>query len=232
MKQKKIFKIIIGSIIFITLPTLLLYAFLYLKYNQDLPNGITGKNADELADKMLNSLNYGAYEKTDTFEWTFKNKRHYVWKKNKGICEVYWKQYKITLDFNDPNNHEASVHSFKVDGELSDELIDKAEKYYLNDSFWVFGPYQVFNKDVKRLLVKTENGDQLLTTHPNGGSYLWQLDENNKPQSFKMWTSELPIDGLEATWTSWTTTKTGVTLPTFHKILLLGIEITDIKGVN
>ena len=45
-----------------------------------------------------------------------------------------------------------------------------------------------------------------------------------------MWTSVLPINGLEATWSDWTTTESGALLPTFHKLLITGLEISAIKG--
>jgi hypothetical protein len=47
-----------------------------------------------------------------------------------------------------------------------------------------------------------------------------------------MWTSILPIDGLEATWENWITTESGAQLPSFHKLLFLGLEIEDIKGTQ
>lgn len=47
-----------------------------------------------------------------------------------------------------------------------------------------------------------------------------------------MWTSILPIDGLEASWSDWKTTETGALLPSFHKLLFLGIEIDNLKTFN
>ncbi|APY12242.1 hypothetical protein BWZ22_13855 [Seonamhaeicola sp. S2-3] len=225
MKPKKILKIILGTVIFLTLPSLLFFGFLYFKYNEGLPQGTEGKQADAVATKMLIALNYEAFVSTEVFEWTYKKRHHYKWEKSKNTCDVYWKQYKVNLDLKDKNNHQAFVHSFQVDGDLAEELIEKAIKYYENDSFWVFAPFRIFNQNVKRALV----GNDLLVTYSNGNSYLWQLDDNGKPHSFKMWTSELPIKGLEASWTDWTHTETGVYLPTFHKILFFGMEISDIK---
>lgn len=234
-KSKKIFKILGGVIIFFTLPSLLFFGFLYLKYNEDLPQGIQGKKADALALKMLDALNYEAYKNTDYIEWTFKKRHHYNWKKNEDICEVYWKQYKVTLDLTDNSKSKAFVHSFKVDNELADELIEKAIKYFNNDSFWLVAPYKAFDKGTERRLVTLENNNEaLLITYTSGGdtpgdSYLWLLDNNGKPKAFKMWTSLLPIDGLKVTWSDWTTTKTGAQLPTFHKLMVLGLEIDDLK---
>ena len=73
-KPKKIFKIITGIIIFLTLPSLLFFGFLYFKYNEDLPTGIQGEEADALAYKMLNALDYEAYKNTNYIELSFKSR--------------------------------------------------------------------------------------------------------------------------------------------------------------
>lgn len=99
-------------------------------------------------------------------------------------------------------------------------------------------PYKVFDSGVERRLVKTEeNKDALLVTYTSGGStpgdsYLWHLDDTGKPKSYQMWTQILPIEGLEATWENWTTTESGAQLPTFHKLLVLGLELDGVKGLS
>ena len=77
----------------------------------------------------------------------------------------------------------------------------------------------------------------LLVTYISGGttpgdSYLWHLDESGNPSSFQMWVSILPIKGLEASWQGWITTESGAKFPTFHKLLFLGIEMGDVKGIK
>lgn len=53
-------------------------------------------------------------------------------------------------------------------------------------------PYKVFDKGVERTLIKTKNNkDVLLVTYTSGGStpgdsYLWLLDDNEKPNAFKI----------------------------------------------
>jgi hypothetical protein len=87
-------------------------------------------------------------------------------------------------------------------------------------------------------LVKTENNKNAhLVTYTSGGttpgdSYLWQFDDNGKPISYQMWVDILPINGLEATWENWIVTESGAQLPTFHKLVFLGLELTDIKGIH
>jgi len=238
MKIKKTLKIIAGVIAFLTIPSLLFFGVLHLKYNEDLPTGVQGKQADALAYKMLSALDYEAFKETNYLEWTFKRRRHYKWQKNENSCDVYWKEFKVALDLNDYSKSKAYVHSFKVDGDQADKLTNKAVKYFNNDSFWLVAPYKVFDNGVERSLVTLENGEQsLLVTYTSGGStpgdsYLWILDKNGKPNSFKMWTSLLPINGLEASWNDWTTTESGAQLPTFHKLLFMGLELNDVKGTN
>ena len=49
-----------------------------------------------------------------------------------------------------------------------------------------------------------------------------------------MWTSIIPIGGLEASWNDWKKTKAGFQLPTKHKMSLLGMELDmgDVKASN
>ncbi|WP_397363077.1 hypothetical protein [Olleya sp. R77988] len=237
MKPKKILKIIAGVIIFFTLPSLLFFGFVYFKYNEDLPIGNSTEQADVLAHKMLSALNVEAYNNTNYIEWTFKRKHHYKWNKKDNTCEVNWKEYKVDLNLNNPSKSIVYIHNFRIDNDKSEELIKKATNYFNNDSFWLVAPYKVFDKGVKRSIVKRNNKDALLVTYTTGGttpgdSYLWFLDDNYKPIKFKMWVDILPIGGLEASWSDWKTTTSGAQLPIHHKLLFMGLNMGDVKGTK
>ncbi|WP_299229460.1 hypothetical protein [uncultured Psychroserpens sp.] len=235
MKIKRILKISLGIIIFFTLPSLLLFGFVYLKYNEDLPIGVQGQAADNLVIKMLDALDHDAYKATDYIEFTFKKRHHYKWYKSENICEIYWKNIKVNLDLNNHDKSQVFIDNTIYNNTDAHGYIRKAEHFFNNDTFWLVAPYKVFDDGVNRSIVKTkDNNDALLVTYTSGGttpgdSYLWHLDENGKPTSFQMWVDILPIKGLEASWEDWTTTKTGAILPTFHKLLVLGLEIDNIK---
>ncbi len=237
-KPKKILKIIGGILIFLTLPTLLLFGFVYIKYNEELPIGVKGAEAEQLASNMLDALDYEAYKNTNYIEFTFKNRHHYKWKKKEATCMVHWEDYKVNLNLEDTAKSKTFVHNFEVSGEQSQELISNAIDYFNNDSFWLVAPYKVFDKGTERSIVALKDGNKgLLVRYTSGGStpgdsYLWHLDDNNKPIGFQMWVDILPIGGLKASWNDWTTTESGAQLPTFHKLMILGLEITDIKGTN
>ncbi len=231
MNIKRIIKIVVGIIIFMTLPGMLLYGFLYYKYNEDLPVGIKGKEADVLASKMLNALNSQAYDNTGFIEWTFKSRRHYKWKKNEYKCTIYWGDFKVFLDFKNAASNKAYIHNFKVNGEQAQELITEATDYFFNDSFWLAAPYKVFDEGTERQAVTLDNDNQgLLVSYSAGDSYLWLLDNEYKPKAFKMWSSKLPIQGLEASWDNWIVTESNAQLPTAHRFLISGIELDIMSG--
>lgn len=238
MALKKTFKIIIGLLIFLTLPSILFFGFVYFNYNEDLPNGQTGEPAKALAQSMLKSLDYEAYQNTAYLEWTFKNKRHYKWKKQKGTCSVFWKNIQVNLDLNDYSHSKVYIDSQEILGEKAQKLIDKAATFFKNDSFWLVAPYEVLDDNTKLKLVEQNNDqDALLVNYfsKDGNpekSFLWILDENHRPIKFKMWVDDLPIGGLQASWTDWTTTESGAQLPTFHEFLFFGIQLQGIIGTQ
>lgn len=237
-KSKRILKIIGGIILFFTLPSILLFGFLYLKYHEDLPTGPQGKEADQLATQMLGSLNEDAYLNTDYIEWTFKGQHHYKWYKSDKTCEVYWKDFTVILDLENHDNSKVFLAEQEYNGLEKHDYIHKAENYFNNDSFWLVAPYKVFDTGVERRLIKTDdNTDALLVTYTSGGttpgdSYLWHFAKNGKPKSYQMWTAILPFDGLEATWDHWITTKSGATLPTTHKLLFFSLDMGEVKGLK
>ena len=236
MKPKKAFKLIIGIVIFITLPSLLLYGFAYFKYNEKIPQGETGIEADALATKMQNALNINAFNNTQYIEFTTMSRRHYEWAKSKGICKIYWKDFRVELNLKNLDSSSAFIHSFKVTGDQRDELNKKAIKYFNKDIFWLTAPYKAFEKGVERRIVKTkDNKNALLITHSKEEntpieSYLWLLDSSGEPTAYKMWGSSVLVNGMKASWSDWTTTESGAQLPTFHKIFLFGIDFENIIG--
>ena len=160
MKSKKIFKIITGIIVFFTLPSILFFGFIYFKYNEDIPTGTQGEAADALAYKMLEALDYKAFENTNYIEWTFKRRHHFEWKKSENICDVFWKEYRVSLNLKNLDSSSVFVHSFKMKGEMAKEILDKAITIFNNDSFWLVAPYKVFDKGTERRLVTLENNEK------------------------------------------------------------------------
>ncbi|WP_405568187.1 hypothetical protein [Polaribacter sp. Asnod6-C07] len=230
--MKKFLKIIIAVI-------LLIIGFGFIYYfvnNEELPEGKKGKEADALAIKMYNAINHEAFENTEILKWSFRNEHFYTWHKQENIVHVSWAEKKVTLNTKQP---EKSV--LYIDGKITKnkELIKKAQDFFNNDSFWLIAPYKIFDNGTERSIVKHEGKDALMVTYTSGGStpgdsYLWILDDNYYPTSFKMWTSVIPIGGVSGTWSNWKKTEAGIKLPTKHTLSLLGLEINmgNVKAYN
>lgn len=211
-------------------------AIFYYKNNEPLPIGVEGKDADNLATKMLTALNYNAYKNTEYFEWCFRDNHHYKWNKSENKVTVTWDNNEVILDTKNPSK---SIIIKSEENHTATTLIKTATDYFNNDSFWLVAPFKVFDTGVKRSIVKYQEKDALLVTYTSGGStpgdsYLWILDESGLPKSYKMWVDIIPIGGAEATWNTWTTTSTGVLLPTKHTIPVFGVELNmgNVKSSN
>ena len=223
--MKKILKII-GLLITVTMVAIILYCF---AKNESLPSGTPGKEADELAEKMMLSINKKAFDNTEILKWSFRGKHHYEWKKQEGLVNVSWENASVTVNLNDYS---------KSIGE-SPKLIETAIKFFNNDSFWLIAPYKVFDQGVERSIVKIDDKDALLVKYTSGGttpgdSYLWILDENYTPVYFKMWTQIIPIGGISATWNDLITTDSGIKLPKSHTLSIFGYKINmgEVKAYN
>jgi len=237
--MKKALRILLKIVLaFITLLAVI-FAILYTVYNEPLPSGQTGPEADALAEKMLTAINNEAYVNTRYLEWSFAGGAHqYQWDKETNEVRVEWNDYLALLNLKTPKKSTIFQKDVEVVGNSKPKLIDKAISYFNNDSFWLVAPFKVFDKGTKRALVELEDDSSgLLITYTSGGttpgdSYVWILDKDNKPTKFKMWVDILPIGGLEASWTDWTTTESGAQLPTFHELLFLGIEMGNVIGTK
>ncbi len=222
--MKKFFKVI-GILLLLIIGVL---TFLYFKYDEALPTGKQGEEADALANKMLVALKHEAYQNTEILEWSFRGKHFYTWYKQENKVTVAWNDNKVILNTKNPNKSEVFVNGQKSE---DTSLIKKAEQYFNNDSFWLVAPHKVFDPGVERRLVKHEDKDALLVTYTSGGttpgdSYLWILNDDGFPTHYKMWTQIIPIGGLGASWSDWTETNTSIPLPTTHKLDGIGLQIS------
>ncbi|GBF19173.1 MULTISPECIES: hypothetical protein [Arenibacter] len=230
---KKIVKILLGVLLLL----FTLGAILYAIYNEPLPSGIKSQNADALAQKMLTGLNYEAYLETRFLEWSFANgKHHYRWDKEADTALVMWSDYVVSLDLKVAAKGRVAKDKIPLEGLEKEKLIKKATSFFNNDSFWLVAPFKVFDPGTERSIVSLKDGTQaLLVTYTSGGdtpgdSYLWKLQPNGFPISFKMWVSIIPIGGIEASWDEWQVTESGAFLPSKHSIGPITLDMGDVRG--
>ena len=220
----------------ILLVLLLISIFLFYWANETKPLGDTGQKAEALAQKMLDATNKKAWDSTYYVQWSFRGEHDYFWDRKRHFVQVEWEGNKVLL-------HTKSVtgKAFKanqaVSGEEANAMVKKAWGYFCNDSFWLFAFTKTHDEGVVRSYVKQEDGQEgLMVNYSSGGvtpgdSYLWLLDEKGLPKSWKMWTSIIPVQGLEITWQDWVTLPTGARVATHHLGPAgLDITITNLKG--
>lgn len=224
------------SLLSIVLLLLIAFLTLYIIYNEDLPQGTQSKAADQLAERMLETLNDSAYKTTRFIEWNFAGNHAYKWNKKNKQVEIKWEYYTVNLNTVYTDSSLVYENGTEITGTERTELIEKAVGFFNNDSFWLVAPYKVFDAGTERRIVTLEDGTKgLLVSYTSGGStpgdsYLWIFDEKGFPKEFKMWVNILPIGGLTATWEGWKKTDGGAFLPTSHKFMFLTIDLGNVKA--
>ena len=229
--MKKPFKILGYGLLTITL---LLLGF-YLIKNEKLPEGIPSSEADQMALRMVESLNKAAWDTTKTVSWSFRGDHHYVWNRETNFVNAIWDDYEVGF------NTQTKIGTVKnngstIEGEEADKALKTAWDNFNNDSFWLAAPFKVFDPGTERSIVQTRDGRTgLMVTYTSGGttpgdSYVWMLDENYQPTSVKMWVSILPIGGMEFTWENYQTLGSGAMIAKDHAALsFLNIPLEGIK---
>jgi len=233
--MKRILKIL-GAFFFILILGILSFGWML---NEPLPKGKAGPKADALAQKMLTTLNYKAYQKTRFLEWSYQGgKNHYRWDKQMGRCNIKWDDFEINLNLVSPKKSKVKKSGVALIGDEGTKAIEKALAYFNNDSFWLVAPYKIFDKGTTRSLVDLEDGTQgLLVTYASGGttpgdSYLWLFNEEGFPNSYKMWVKIIPIGGLQASWDDWIVAESGAFLPKSHQLGPLELSMGNVKGYH
>lgn len=215
------------------------FGILYAIYNEPLPEGRSGPEADALAQKMLTSLNYEQYQNTRFIEWSFRNGSHlYKWDRQLRKAEVQWDAYRVELDLINTDSSIGYKNGNRLNANENGDVVEEAIALFNNDSFWLVAPYKIFDAGTQREIVTLEDGsDGLLVTFGRGGttpgdSYLWVLQPSGFPKSFKMWVKIIPIGGVEATWDEWLVTESGAFLPKSHVMGPLELSMGDVRGYN
>ena len=188
--------------------------------------------ADALANKMLKAIHKEAWDNIRFIQWSFQGKRHFVWDKRKHLIQVSWADFRVVIDPNTSRGIAFQEGVQKVEKE-GDELVKKAIDAFNNDSFWLNAPAKVYDDGTERSIVSHKGKDALMVKYTVGGttpgdSYLWILDDTGLPIAWKMWVSNIPVEGMELTWEEWADFD-GTMLSQFHKGESFDLRISNIK---
>ena len=204
--------------------------------SKKMPEGVQGPGTDELVDKMWKALNKEAWDSTKYVKWSFRDKHHYLWNREDNLVQISWKKNRVLFNPNDVTGI-VYVDEIKQSPQNSAKIIEKAWSYWCNDMYWLIAPFKLKDKGVELSIVKHEDGDRLKVSYISGGvtpgdSYIWSFDQQNMPESYEMYTSIIPVQGIEASWEGWISLSTGAKISTLHKMAKISLKIENVSGGN
>lgn len=204
----------------IRLPTMHTLSLLNI---QIVMSGVKAYNpdADLLARNILKAVKHDAYKKTRYIEWSFRGKRFYKWDKQAHSIDVSWDDIRVVLK---PNQLKKSrVYLKEKEVAYDERLVEKALRLFNNDSFWLVAPHKLFEPGIYRSIEFIDGKEALRVKYSIGGttpgdSYVWILDQNYVPKSYRMYVPSMNMAGVPATWEDWTETASGTLLPKNHTL--------------
>lgn len=199
------------------------------------PAGTPGKSAEELARKMQASVQIQAWETTGAVKWVFRGQNRHLWDRRRGYSEVVWDNKRATFAINQKVGL-AYKDGVLLKEEEAKKSLDEAHAKWTNDAFWLNPVAKAFDPGTVRKLVEEKDGKTgLLVEYVSGGrtpgdAYLWWLDDSGRPASWQMWTSNVPVGGLSASWEGWVELGSGALVSTKHTLSLLTLELSEVAG--
>ena len=232
MSKKIIVRIFFGLVVLIGI-TLISTNVLSNK----IPKSVTGISADLLAFKVEDALGKCNFEKIRFVRWRFMGTHHYVWDKFNGIVLLEYSDYEVFLNLNDLPSSKVFESKQLLSSEDGKEIVDEAYAFFCNDSFWLIAPFKFFDDGATRGIIENGNSHQLMVQYDSGGVtpgdiYVWNLDDDFRPEFVQMWTSNLPIKGMKFSWTNYKSFWGGIDIAQEHKYGPLNIKIEDLEMGN
>lgn len=228
--MKKIFRII-AILILLSLVGIILYGVII---HEKEPHGLVSDEAKNRATKLRENLNYDQWLKTNWISWDFLGQHQYIWNKQNKQVQVSWNDQKVLLDITDRNSSLCYKNSTLIENEDRINMIEEAWSYFCNDSFWLIAPYKILDDGTRHSFVEVDGKKGLKVKYSSGGvtpgdSYVWDID-HEKPGYFRMWTSIIPVGGLEVSWEGWEEKSTGIIVSTLHKSDIFTMKFDNIKA--
>lgn len=186
------------------------------------PTGTPGPEADALARSMEAAVDKPAWDRTMAVRWSFFDRHHYVWDRDRGLVELTWGDSRALFRTADKTGRvwKSSVEQSPED---TREALETAYAHWINDSFWLNPVVKMFDPGVSRGIVELDDGGKgVLVSYASGGvtpgdAYLWIPGDDGLPRAWRMWVSIIPIGGIETTWQGWVDLGTGAKVATQHE---------------
>ncbi|MCB9082152.1 MAG: hypothetical protein H6555_10620 [Lewinellaceae bacterium] len=218
---------------------LLILGFLWIRvsWNQPMPEGVPGPEAEKMAKAILKSINAPAWDTTRWVSWTYRKDHEFIWDRQRNWVSVRWTDKRVLFDAGELTGL-AWQENQPLKGNTSRQVVEQAWEIFCNDSYWLNAPAKIMDEGTVRELVTLGDGSKALkVTFSSGGvtpgdTYLWMVDDKNRPTAWRMWVKVLPIGGLEFSWDDWVRLPTGARIATTRRGKVLTIRITDLQAGN
>ena len=206
--------------------------------NEPRPEGRPGPEADELARSMEAAVDKDAWNRTGAVRWSFFERHHYVWDRQRGLVELRWGESRALFRTADQTGR-VWREGVEQNEEDATEALRTAYAYWINDAFWLNPVVRFFDPGVERSLVELDDGrEALLVSYTSGGvtpgdAYLWIPGPDGLPAAWRMWVQIIPVGGIEVTWEGWVELETGAKVATQHEGWgRLMTFITNVEGAD
>lgn len=229
--MKLLLKIIGGLVVLL----LLAAAAVRLFVHEAEPVGEVSGEADIMVEKMYDAINKEAWDTTKIVVWNFADRNQYLWDKERHLTRFVSGETTVLLDIQNKTG-KAYEDGTEVTGDAAQKLVDKAWDNFNNDSFWLNAPAKATDPGTRRSVITDADGRKgLKVEYTSGGttpgdSYVWFLDENGLPTSYKMWVKIIPVGGVEFGWSDYKTLYSGAKVAQMHKGDAFDLKITDIEA--
>ena len=206
--------------------------------NEPRPEGRPGAEADELARSMEAAVDKDAWDRTGAVRWSFFERHHYVWDRERGLVELQWGESRALFHTADQTGRVWS-DGVEQSEEDAEEALKTAYAFWINDSFWLNPVVKMFDPGVERSLVELDDGRKaVLASYSSGGvtpgdAYLWIPGPDGLPAAWRMWVQIIPVGGIEVSWEGWVELDTGAKIATQHegwgRVMTF---LTDVRGAE
>lgn len=204
--------------------------------NEDVPREELKGDADLMAERMMSAVHVEAWDSLKLVSWTFPGDHHYLWDKERNFVEHTWGNNRILLHTKTFTGIAYENGQLMEDSLKIRKKLEKGWSHFCNDSWWLNAPVKAMDSGVVRSIVETDDGNRgLKVEYKSGGVtpgdiYVWILDENYLPRSYKLWVSIIPVGGLEFTWEDWIELPGGALIAQKHVSKGITLELSNVQG--
>ena len=133
------------------------------------PYNMTSREADRMAEQMLESLNYEAWDTTRYVQWNFMDRNKYFWDRVTNLVRI--ESGEIITVLNTQNQEGKARNSEnQFTGKQLDKALEMGWANFCNDGFWFYAPYKIYDAGTTRSIVEVKDGRKgLKVKYESGG---------------------------------------------------------------